>query len=144
MAGKLADQPHPEGDEEYLLFKLVTCHYWGRPGTDLGPMLFNVFISNWDDVIKCILMKFADDTKLTRKADASEGRAILQEDLDRLEEIKIAIRDEDVVIPVSAFQATSEILWSVLVPIIQKRCGQGGEGLEKGYKDNQMIGKPVE
>ncbi|PKU43585.1 reverse hypothetical protein [Limosa lapponica baueri] len=43
-------------------------------------MLFNVFISDLDDGIKCTC---ADDTKLSGEV---EGRATLQEDLDRLEE----------------------------------------------------------
>ncbi|GAB0204286.1 mitochondrial enolase superfamily member 1 [Grus japonensis] len=49
-------------------------------------MLFNIFVSALNDVIKCTLMKFADDAKLSGEVDTSEGRATLQEDLDRLEE----------------------------------------------------------
>ncbi|GAB0180043.1 mitochondrial enolase superfamily member 1 [Grus japonensis] len=55
-------------------------------GSKLGPTLFNIFISCLDDGIKCTLMKFANDTKLSREVDALGGRATLQEDLDRLEE----------------------------------------------------------
>ena len=50
------------------------------------PTPSNVFISDLHDGIKCTLMKFAGDTKLSGVADTSEGRATLQEDLDELEE----------------------------------------------------------
>ncbi|GAB0180769.1 mitochondrial enolase superfamily member 1 [Grus japonensis] len=46
----------------------------------------SVDVGDLDDGIKCTLMKFADDTKLSGEVDTSEGRATLQEDLDRLEE----------------------------------------------------------
>ncbi|KAK4815793.1 hypothetical protein QYF61_007233 [Mycteria americana] len=42
-------------------------------------------ICDLDDGIKCTLMNFADDTKVSGEADTSEGRSTLQEDLDRLE-----------------------------------------------------------
>jgi len=47
-------------------------------------MLFNIFRSDLDDGIKCTLMKFANDIKLSGEVDTSKGRATLQEDLNRL------------------------------------------------------------
>jgi len=53
-------------------------------GLILGPTLF-IFISDLDDGIKCTLVKFADDTRPSGEADTLQGRAALQQDLDRLE-----------------------------------------------------------
>ncbi|CAM5092187.1 unnamed protein product [Eretmochelys imbricata] len=58
----------------------------------LGPVLFNIFISDLDNGIESTLIKFADDTKLGGVANALEHMIKIQNDLDKLEKCSEIIR----------------------------------------------------
>lgn len=54
-------------------------------GSIVEPVLFNVLISDVEEVRGCALIKFAVDTKLGGAANMLKGRATIQRELDRLE-----------------------------------------------------------
>ena len=58
------------------------CHI--PQGSVLGPILFNIFISVINSVIKCIPSKFVDDTKLCGAINTPEEWDATHRDLDWL------------------------------------------------------------
>ena len=53
-------------------------------GSVLGPILFLIYINDFEDDISSKVLKFADDTKLFRKVTNYTDKQSLQDDLDKL------------------------------------------------------------
>jgi len=54
-------------------------------GLAMGPVLFNIFVSDVDSGMECTLRRFVDEPKMCGVADMLEGRDTFQRDLKKLE-----------------------------------------------------------
>ncbi len=53
-------------------------------GSVLGPVLFLIYVNDFDDGLTCKVSKFADDTKIASKVISTLDKKFLQRDLDKL------------------------------------------------------------
>ena len=83
---KLVTRSYPENGGQWLSVQMEISDKRGAPpGPVQGPLIFNIFINDFNSGIGCTLSKFADDTKLCSAVNMPKGQDTIQRDLDRLQ-----------------------------------------------------------
>lgn len=62
----------------WLVLSLQAGYRWSTKGSVLGLFLFNIFIKDLQEEIKCTLTKFAAYTKLRGAVNVLKGRVVFQ------------------------------------------------------------------
>lgn len=88
ICDKLTESSGPMKNNQW--FSLTDNQWSSLLDLTVGLMLFNVLLSVLDNYLKCTLSRFADNIKLGIVISILEGRAAIQEDINRLE--KWAVR----------------------------------------------------
>ncbi|XP_063922065.1 uncharacterized protein LOC135136626 [Zophobas morio] len=67
------------------LLKLLSSYLTGR-GSNLGPLLFNIYLNDLFSSLRCSCLAYADDVKIYNSISSIVDTALLQTDLDKIVE----------------------------------------------------------
>eukprot|EP00061_Rhincodon_typus_P003484 g20206.t1 len=67
-----------------MLVGVEACDWWCASGSVLGPLLFAIYVNDFDENVQGMISKFADDTKIGSIVGNEEGYQKLQQNLDKL------------------------------------------------------------
>lgn len=85
MDKELVMRLYPKNSGQWLSVQVEISDKRGAPpGPVQGPLIFNIFINDFNSGIGCTLSKFADDTKLFAVVNTPKGWDATQRNHDKL------------------------------------------------------------